>query len=180
MWFGERFFIFIETGSLKKVIIIRHAKSDQRFWGSDFERPLNDRGKEDAPKMAKRLLEKEKQIDAWIASPALRAKSTAAYFVQVYGCDPSDILFISSLYHAPAEVFYDVIRGLPDNLVTVAIFSHNPGITYFVNSLVPGVSLDNMPTCGVFAIEAEAARWKDFEKSRRRYLFFDYPKSTGT
>ncbi|HMW25236.1 MAG TPA: histidine phosphatase family protein, partial [Ferruginibacter sp.] len=60
------------------------------------------------------------------------------------------------------------------------IFSHNPGITYFVNSLVPGVSLDNMPTCGVFAIEAEAARWKDFEKSRRRYLFFDYPKSSGT
>lgn len=161
---------------MKKVFIIRHAKSDQTFYGNDFERPLNDRGKKNAPLMAERLFKLQKAIDAFIASPAKRAKQTALAFATVFEAPEEKIIFISALYHAPANVFYDVIAALPDNLNSVAIFSHNPGITYFVNSLHEKVNVDNMPTCGIFAVEADIEHWKDFIKAKKNFLFFDYPK----
>ncbi|HRI26320.1 MAG TPA: histidine phosphatase family protein [Ferruginibacter sp.] len=161
---------------MKQVIIIRHAKSDQRFWGNDFERPLNERGKADAPVMARRLKDQQIGIDAWISSPAERAKRTAEIFTKEFGLSADEVIFISALYHAAPEVFYDVLGHLPDNLATVSVFSHNPGITYFVNSLVDDVSIDNMPTCGVFAVSAAVSRWQDFARAKKKFLFFDYPK----
>lgn len=161
---------------MKKVFIIRHAKSDQTFYGNDFERPLNDRGKKDAPLMAERLFKLQKDIDAFIASPAKRAKQTALAFAADFEAPEEKVIFISALYHAPANVFYDVIAALPGNLNSVAIFSHNPGITYFVNSLQEKVNIDNMPTCGIFAVEADIEHWKDFIKAKKNFLFFDYPK----
>jgi len=163
---------------LKQLYIIRHAKSDQSFWGNDFERPLNERGKSDAVVMAKRLKDKQAHMDAWIASPARRAKKTAEAFAEVFKSPADDIIFISALYQAPPEVFYEVIAQLPGNLDRVAIFSHNPGITYFVNSLIPGVKTDNMPTCGIFAIRADIEQWREFGDIKKEFLFFDYPKKS--
>ena len=121
---------------LKKLYIIRHAKSDQSFFGNDFERPLNERGKSDAPVMAKRLMDKQVKIDAFISSPAKRAKKTAELFAETIKTTTDEIVFISALYHASTEMFYEVVSALPDNLNAVAVFSHNPGITYFINSLI--------------------------------------------
>ena len=81
------------------------------------------------------------------------------------------------LYHAPVSVFYDVIASVNDemNAETIAIFSHNPGITQFVNDL--GLArLDNMPTCGVFAFRARADKWKDVLEAEKSFWFFDAPK----
>ena len=161
---------------MKKVFIIRHAKSDQSFFGNDFERPLNERGKLDAPIMAKRLLEKQGKIDAFVSSPAKRAKKTAELFTEPFDKTSGNIILISALYHASVEVLYEVISALPDNLDTVAIFSHNPGITYFVNSLNTKTQIDNMPTCAIFAIEINITQWQGFAKANREFLFFDYPK----
>ena len=161
---------------MKKLFIIRHAKSDQSFFGNDFERPLNDRGKADAPVMAKRLLQKQSAIDAFISSPAKRAKRTAESFCTVYGRKDDDLIFVSALYHAPPEIFYDVIGLLDEKFNTVAIFSHNPGITYFVNSLIPEIQVDNMPTCAIFAVQANITQWSEFSKAKKEFLFFDYPK----
>jgi phosphohistidine phosphatase len=161
---------------LKKLIIIRHAKSDQSFFGNDFERPLNDRGKHDAPEMAKRLSDKKIKPDALVASPATRAKKTAELFAENLHLPAAEIIFISALYHAAPEVFYDVISNLPDELNTVAIFSHNPGITYFVNSLNTSSQVDNMPTCAIFGVSADITGWSGFNKAKKQFLFFDYPK----
>jgi phosphohistidine phosphatase len=162
---------------VKTLLIIRHAKSDQSFFGNDFERPLNDRGKKDAPVIAKRLLDRNIAIDAFVASPAKRAKKTTELFCEIYKKSEEDIIFISALYHAPADVFYEVIKQLDDNFNTVAIFAHNPGISYFVNGLVTDVRIDNMPTCAVFAIQSAISSWKDFKKEKKEFLFFDYPKN---
>ncbi|MEO6253107.1 MAG: histidine phosphatase family protein [Ferruginibacter sp.] len=161
---------------MKKLYIIRHAKSDQSFFGNDFERPLNERGRSDGPLMAKRLLDKKIKIDRLVSSPAVRAKQTAEMFAETLNMPVDEIFFISALYHAPAEDFYDVIDGLPDTLNAVAIFSHNPGITYFVNSLRTKIQVDNMPTCAIFAAEADITHWADFSKADKGLLFFDYPK----
>ena len=77
---------------MKSLIIVRHAKSS---WDlsvpNDFDRTLNERGKKDAPAAAKRLLKRGVQIDAFISSPAVRAKKTAKYFIKEFGKDNSEI-----------------------------------------------------------------------------------------
>ena len=162
---------------MKKIFIIRHAKSDQSFFGNDFERPLNERGRKDAPEMAKRLKGKQSLIDAFVSSPARRAKKTAEIFAGVFGKPAEEVVLISALYHASPETFFEEIRNLPDDLETVALFSHNPGITYFVNQLVPDIRIDNMPTCGIFAVECQTGKWSEFGQANKLFLFFDYPKS---
>lgn len=161
---------------MKQVIVIRHAKSDQRFWGSDFERPLNDRGKFDARAMGAKLKERKIHIHTWISSPAERARKTAEIFVGEFGLASEVINYISALYHPPPEIFYEIIETLTNDSNTIALFSHNPGISYFVNSLIPGIQIDNMPTTGIFAISANISLWGDFQQSKKEFLFFDYPK----
>ncbi len=161
---------------MKRLLIIRHAKSDKSFFGNDFERPLNERGKTDAPAMANRLLKTVGKLDALVSSPAKRAKKTAELFAETFGKPSDEIIFISALYHANVEVFYDVISALPDSLDIVAVFSHNPGITYFVNSLNTKARIDNMPTSGIFAVEINTTQWSGFTKGRKEFLFFDYPR----
>lgn len=161
----------------KTLLIVRHAKSS---WDvgtlNDFERPLNDRGKKDAPQMAKRLLDRNIPIDAFVSSPAKRAKKTAELFCETYGKKEDSIFYVTMLYHAGGDVLNDVVTQLDDTFDTVAIFSHNPGITAFVNTLNPEVQIDNMPTCGVFAVRLPIAKWAEFNKAKREFLFFDYPK----
>jgi len=161
----------------KTLILVRHAKSS---WDSsatnDFDRPLNDRGKKDAPVMAKRLKERKNTIDAFISSPAKRAKKTAIVFAEEYGIDHDKIKFREELYGALPESFYDVICEVNDKHDTIAIFSHNPGITDFANSLTTAV-IDNLPTCGIFAVKINSAHWKEVREAEKEFLFADYPKN---
>ena len=161
---------------MKNLLLIRHAKSSWDFDLEDFDRPLNDRGHKNAPEMANRLLKKDIKIDAFISSPALRALTTAEYFAKAYDVKTKNILTIPALYHAAPEVFYSVIDELDNEFKTVAIFSHNPGITEFVN-LQTISRIDNLPTCGIFAIKSECKNWSEFRISKKGLWFFDYPKS---
>ncbi len=163
---------------MKQLLVIRHAKSSWDFSAlNDFDRPLNDRGHKDAQAMAKRLFDKKIVIDAFISSTAKRAFTTATYFVETYQQKEKSIVGLPELYHADSSVFYDVINKIHDTLNTVAIFSHNPGITDFVNDLT-ATKIDNMPTCAVFAIKAHCKNWNDFKSSKKDFWFFDYPKSS--
>lgn len=141
----------------------------------DFDRPLNDRGKRDAPMMANRLLERKVQIDAFISSTANRALTTAGFFTEAYHLPKKSIKNFQQLYHAHSAAFYEVIGKLEDAITTAAVFSHNPGITEFVNDLTV-THIDNMPTCGIFAVKADIPHWKDFKTAKKTFWFFDYPK----
>ena len=142
----------------------------------DFDRPLNDRGKKDAPEMAARIREKPVEIDLFVSSPAKRAKRTARYFAEEFKTDKDDIVYIEDLYGAGPAAFEKAVSSLPDKSSTVAIFSHNPGITEFANSLTI-VKVDDMPTCAVFGVSADTDSWKEFMKAEKKFLFFDYPKN---
>jgi phosphohistidine phosphatase len=161
---------------LKTVIIVRHAKSS---WDdaalSDFERPLNERGKQDAPEMAGRLIKRNVSIDTFISSPARRARKTAAIFAKAYGLHKEDLVLKDELYHAPEKVFYEVISQLPETTKSPALFAHNPGLTDFVNMLT-NTRIDNVPTCGIFAVSFSAP-WSEFRSAPKELLFFDYPRN---
>jgi phosphohistidine phosphatase len=161
---------------MKSVLLIRHAKSSwDNVLQKDFDRTLNGRGHKDAPAMAKRLLEKKIKIDTFISSPAIRALTTASYFAKVYGTKEKDIMTFPELYEAALPVFYNVVKKTSNTFNTIAVFAHNPGITDFANSL-SNTQIDDMPTCAIYAVQADIEDWKDFEKAKKTFWFFDYPK----
>lgn len=162
---------------MKTLYVVRHAKSS---WGDltqpDFDRPLNERGQQNAPEMAKRLIKKKISIDAFVTSTARRAFQTASHFIKAYDRPVEELQLQESLYHAPSSEYYAVVSALDDRYDAVAVFGHNPGITEFVNQLTD-TRIDNMPTCAVFAVQVDTRHWADFEAARKKFLFFDYPKS---
>jgi phosphohistidine phosphatase len=170
----------LEEGK-KILLVVRHAKSS---WDvetlNDFERPLNERGKKDAPAMAKRLIDKNIPVELFVSSPAKRAKKTAELFCETYGKSPDSIEYVSMLYHATTDVFYEVVEHLDDSSGIVALFSHNPGITEFVNTLTEDENIANLPTCGIYAIQVHLKKWSDFKKAKKEFLFLDYPKQHGS
>jgi len=161
---------------MKQLLLIRHAKSN---WNdpslADFDRPLNDRGKKDAPEMAKRLSNKKIKINAFVSSTAKRARQTCKHFAKKIEFKKKDIVLEPRLYEAGDDSFYNVVEDLKNKWDSVAIVSHNPGISSFANSLT-GTKIDDMPTCSVFAIKIDTKKWKDFRTAKKEFWFFDYPK----
>jgi phosphohistidine phosphatase len=144
---------------------------------TDFERPLNDRGKKDAPEMAQRLLKRNIPIDAFISSTAKRARKTASIFAKAFDREKEDVLLRDELYHAAEKDFYGVISQLPGSMNNITLFSHNPGLTDFANALTSEIRIDNVPTCGMFAITFQGD-WPGFREAQKQFLFFDYPKTS--
>ena len=161
---------------MKQLLLIRHAKSE---WNdvslSDFDRPLNVRGKRDAPVMAKRLLDKKVKIDLIISSQAKRAKKTASIFAKEYGIKKERINFKEKLYAESEETLFDVISKADDKFNSIAIVAHNPGLTDFANLLTES-QIDNIPTCGIFAVKIDTKHWADFKEAKKEFWFFEYPK----
>ena len=163
---------------MKTLYIVRHAKSS---WSDpladDFDRPLNERGKRDAPRMGKRLKEKGILPSLIISSPAKRARSTARRIAKELKYKKDDIKEDRKLYHAEEEVILDVIRKLKDKHTSVMLFGHNPGLTNFVNSLQDKeFDLDNLPTCGIAAFQLKIDSWSEIAWGKGTMVFFDYPK----
>ena len=162
---------------MKSILLIRHAKSSWDDMSmSDFDRPLNDRGKRDAPAMAERLIDRDVTIDAFISSPAKRARKTAEIFSKTLKQKKKDIEFKDELYEASERQFAEVIASLANDLDVVAIFSHNPGITDYANTLT-STRVDNIPTSGIFAVQADTDDWNQFSSATKQLWFFDYPKN---
>ena len=114
---------------MKKIFLIRHAKSD---WNNpeikDIERPLNDRGYSNANQMSKGF----KTIpDLIVSSPAIRAISTALIFAGNLNYDPNKIQIRKELYETSVKDYLSVIHQLDDQYNTMMLFAHNPTISNF-------------------------------------------------
>ena len=164
---------------MRTLYIIRHAKSNWEDPGkADFERGLNDRGKRDAPRMGKRLKERDIHPDLILSSPAKRAFSTAKRIAKVLNYHEKNIKADHQLYHASEDTLLSVINTINDKHDTVLLFGHNPGLTDFVNTIMETeVNIDNIPTCGVVAIGFRVDSWKDISWAMGKLLFYDYPKA---
>lgn len=161
---------------MKNLFIIRHAKSN---WDnpalSDFDRPLNHRGKSDAPMMAERLIEKGFKPDLIVSSPANRALTTAHYFADALQYSRDLIEIEASLYEASVHDWFALVNRLPEHIQNVMIFGHNPAITYFTKSLC-NCRIDNIPTCGMALCKITADKWADVKENSAELSWFNYPK----
>jgi len=156
------------------LLLIRHAKSS---WSNhnlrDFDRPLNRRGKHNAPVMGKRINDYEMQIEAIISSPAERAKETAKLIGKEVDLFAKSISYESRLYHASLDTFIKVLSDQKkENLMMVG---HNPGIQEFSYWLCSEPRV-NFPTCGAALISFNLQKWSELSRSCGTIRSFEYPK----
>jgi phosphohistidine phosphatase len=163
---------------MKTLFLIRHAKSswDDPFQ-DDFDRPLNKRGKNDAPRMGRRLKEKDIHPDLLISSPAERALSTCMIIAEKIGYSALNILTDQKLYHASEDKLLSIVHRFNDANDEVMIFAHNPGLTDFANRLSLEPVTDNIPTCGIVALKFSVDSWKAVMWKKGEVDFYDYPKN---
>jgi phosphohistidine phosphatase len=160
---------------MKTIYLVRHAKSsweDPKL--ADFKRPLNTRGKKDAPFMGVQLNNKQIEPDLILASPAKRAKKTAQAIAEKISYPAKNILFKDEFYEASEKTLLDIIKKIDERFDSVMVFAHNPGLTQ-LNNLISNNYIENIPTCGVVALECDK-EWSDVGKNSCKLLFFDYPK----
>lgn len=164
---------------MKTLYVIRHAKSSWDQPGlSDFDRPLNERGKRDAPRMGKRLKEKSIIPHLMLSSPAKRALSTCKRIAETLDYPKDKIKTERDLYHADDDQILNVLRRINDKHDVVFMFGHNPGLTDFVNATSDRDNyIDNVPTCGIVAFTFDVDSWQRISFGKGRFLFFDFPKS---
>lgn len=164
------------TRPMKTVYFVRHAKSS---WDNpslrDIERPLSSRGKRDAPFMGKLLHGKGIVPDRLISSPAIRAFSTARYFAKAFGIAEDAVEVDKRIYDAYPDDILGLVQELPEDCGLVLIFGHNPTFTGVVNLFTEDY-VSNVPTCGIFRIDADVDSWADFREGKGRLTEYYYPK----
>ena len=160
----------------KTLYLVRHAKSSWKNPElSDSERPLNKRGKHDAPLIGRFLKQKNEIPELLVSSPAKRALKTAELFAEELHIKKK-IIPEESLYMTGINDFISVIENIDDSVNSIMLFSHNPGITGFAN-YITGSDVENIPTAGTARIDFNINRWKDFRKTKGELKFFISPKN---
>lgn len=165
--------------AMKTLTLVRHAKSswkDTRL--SDRERPLNKRGKRDAPVMGKRMIEHGIRPSLIISSPARRAWSTAKIIAAQISYPIEFLQREDGLYLASLDEILDIILAQDNRFNNLMVVGHNPGMTDFANFLSPGLT-NNLPTAGVVSVQIDQDDWNLYERPSTDLLVYDYPKKVG-
>jgi phosphohistidine phosphatase len=153
---------------MKTLLVLRHAKSS---WSDpaldDHQRPLNERGRRDAPRMGELLRQYGLIPDMVISSDAMRARLTAEAVAEA-ACYAGEILLNRRLYMASPADILSVLRTGPTNAETVMIVGHNPGLEELVEQLT-GEQQD-LPTAALAQIVLPIDKWRDVKLSIRGTL----------
>ncbi len=161
---------------MKTLYLVRHAKSSWDFPDlEDIDRPLSSRGKHDAPLMGRILKKMKEEPDKIISSHAKRAFSTAKRIAEEIGYPKKDIEIETRLYMTGSSDFIDVISEQKKNVNSIMLFSHNPGITSFANS-ISDAAIENIPTCGIVRIDFDINKWNEIAETKGKMIYFEYPK----
>ena len=153
---------------MKTLLVLRHAKSswnDQAL--DDHERPLNKRGRRDAPRMGELVREYGLIPDVIISSDAVRARLTAEAVAEAARY-AGEILLDPHLYLAcPADIL-SLLTTVRENAGTVMIVGHNPGLEKLVEQLTG--ERQDLPTAALAQIVLPIDQWRDLKRSTRGTL----------
>jgi len=160
---------------MKTLLLARHAKSDWGIHGlSDHERPLNGRGRSDAPAMARRLVEEGITLGRIVSSTAVRAHSTADEHASVHGIP---VVEEPALYAASARTILEVASAIPDDVEVAMLVGHNPGMHDAVAELT-GAFVE-FPTCAVAECAVDVGSWSELIEGSGRMLRLRTPRNAG-
>lgn len=153
---------------MKEIILMRHAKSSWDNPGlSDHDRPLNDRGQRDAPRMGQWLKENNLVPDMILTSTAKRANDTARIVAQNCGLK-GKIETISNLYGTAPSEYLKILSQCPENAKSVMVIGHNPTLEELISLIT--CSIEPFPTAAIARINIPTENWKslpqEYKKSR--------------
>ena len=141
----------------KKLVLIRHAKSDWNVGVDDYNRPLNERGRKDAPNMGKHLKSINLLPDKIVSSSAERAITTARLIANGLRFPLQEIIETKGLYHASPKTILKQASLIENDVNTLFIVGHNPGISEFLSYLVDDDY--ELKTCCVAVLELKVVEW---------------------
>lgn len=161
---------------MKQLYLVRHAKSSWKDSSlADWERPLNKRGRRDAPFMGQLLAKRGIDPDLLKSSSAVRALHTAWAFADALEFDRANIEITDKLYEASVHDLLEIVQGLDNWHQQVALFGHNYTYTFFANWYAQP-SLDNVPTAAIVGLQFEVATWQEVTAENGKMILFDYPR----
>ena len=161
---------------MKVLFLVRHAKSSWKNSSlSDFDRPLNNRGKHDAPFMGIKLKDMGIKPSLILSSPAKRAKKTAKAIAKALGFSKKDIVLKSKIYEASSAELLAILKKQDSDLESIMLVGHNPELTALSNFL-SNEFIGNIPTTGISCIRFNTDDWHELAAHSGKQSFFDYPK----
>ncbi|PHS05548.1 MAG: histidine phosphatase family protein [Kordia sp.] len=156
---------------MKRIYLIRHAKSSWKHQVSDLKRPLKKRGFNDAELVGKHTNTLFNPPDVILCSPSKRTSQTAIIFIQKWKLESINITFINELYDFSGENLIKMIKNYNNELNSIMIFAHNFAVTEFVN-IFGTTAIDSVPTCGFVVIDFDIDSWKNLTKGKTVYKVF--------
>ena len=166
-----------EKHLMKTLYIMRHAKSSWKFEElSDHDRPLNKRGRTDAPLMGQELAANNAKLQLILSSPAVRALTTATLVARELNYDSDGISVDDRMYGASAKELLKIAHEAPANVDSMMMVGHNESISEFANLLSPK-HVASMPTAGVVALRFDCESWQEIKRDNAELLFYDVPKN---
>jgi phosphohistidine phosphatase len=160
---------------MKKLYLVRHAKSSREQQGSDIDRPILEKGIKRTLKVIRFLNERHVKIDQMISSPATRALQTAILVAKGIGYPEDKIRLEQKIYDGYYDRILDVIYATANEINSLMIFGHNPTITHLANLFInPGV--DFLPTTGTICISFDTEKWEFIPRVEAVSEFIVFPK----
>jgi phosphohistidine phosphatase len=148
---------------MKTLLILRHAKSSWKQPDqADQERPLNKRGKKEAPKVGDYLKANDLIPDLILSSPARRAHDTAQAVAEACGFDGQIDLY-QDLYLSDPACYLDVLHCLPDDARRILVVGHNPDVEELL-TLLTDVS-EPMTTAALAVVGLPISSWQELSEA---------------
>jgi len=152
----------------KELVLLRHGKSDWNSDTTDFNRPLNKRGKTNAQQMGQWLVEQKLTPDLIICSPANRALTTASIVSETIGYPIHSIQTDKSIYAASLADLHQVLLHIPDTIQRILLVGHNPSLESLVRYLAPTIPTESdgklMPTATIAYLQLDS-QWSSLQGS---------------
>ena len=136
---------------MKKLVLVRHAKSSWKYDVTDAERPLKKRGLRDAALVSKSFKNELFRPEIIFSSPANRALTTCKIFIKNLNLDDHLLHIQDELYDFGGQNVIDFITQIDDSYKNVMIFGHNHAFTSICN-IFGDQFIDNLPTSGLVVI----------------------------
>ncbi len=164
---------------MKRLILMRHAKSDWDNHLPDIKRPLSSRGEREAPIMGKFLRSNGVIPELVISSPSQRTRETFGYLKQEIK-DRLDVVYDETIYENEPQEIVSLVKKTSDTITTLMILGHNPSMEELAQ-LFSGLSLnkfcDKFSTSSVVLLEFDIEKWSDIDTKKGKLVFYKSPKN---
>jgi phosphohistidine phosphatase len=149
---------------MKRVILVRHAKTIQYGYDQDFDRTLTERGVDNAERISQEMVKIQVIPDLIISSPAVRTTQTTRIYAGAFGYPAGNVRYEKKLFSGmQISNFLRMLQETDEKHTTVMVVGHNPTIYYYLNHLLPDFVLD-VPTCSTVVIDFDIENWEDLEE----------------